>query len=56
MAMCSSSNIRVDGLHIGLDLISKLVERFGGGFTTDWSEFCSLEERVLVVDRAQHGG
>ena len=42
MAMCSSSNIGLDSLCVGLNLISKLVERFGGGFTTDGSEVGSL--------------
>ena len=36
--MCSSSEIGVDGLNVGLDLVLKLVESFKGGFDTYWSE------------------
>ena len=56
MAMCSSSNIGINGIGVGLDFVSKLVESFKGGFAMDWSEFCSLEEGVLVIDSTCHGG
>ena len=55
MAMCSSSQIGVDGLRVGLGLVLNLVEHFEGGFATDWSEVCSLEDGVLVIDGAHHG-
>ena len=56
MAMLSSSKIGVDGLRVGLDFVSKLVERFECGFTKYWSEVFSLEEGVLAIDRNCHGG
>ena len=46
----------MDGLVVCLDLVFKLVERFEGGFDTDGSEFRSLEEGVIVINRARHGG
>ena len=55
MDMCYSSEIGVDGLGVDHDLVLKILESFEGGFTTYWSEFCLLEEGVLVVDRAFHG-
>ena len=54
--MCSSSEIGVDSLSIGLNLVSKLVENFEGGFTTYENEFSLLEEGVLVINRSLHGG
>ena len=54
--MRSSSEIGVYGLGVCLDLISKIVERFKGGFATDGSEVSSLEEGILVMDRARHVG
>ena len=56
MSMCSSSEIVVYGLGICLDLVSKLVESFEGGFDTDGSEVISLEKVVLVINIARHGG
>ena len=56
MDMCSSSEIGVDGISVVLDFILKLVEHFEGGFAMNWSEVCSLEEGVLVVDRNPHYG
>ena len=47
--MCSSYNIAVDSLHVGLHLISMLVENFKGGLATYWSEVFLLEEGVLVI-------
>ena len=54
--MCSSSEIGVDGLGIYLDIVSNLVERFEGSFDTDCSEVSSLEEGILVINRACPGG
>ena len=54
--MCSSSDIRVDRIGVCLDLVSKLVERFKGGFATDGSEVSSLEEGILGINRAFYGG
>ena len=56
MNLCSSSNIGVDGLRVGLDIVLKLVESFKGELAMDWNEVCSLEECVLVIDIACHGG
>ena len=53
--MCSSSKIGVDGLGVCLDLVSKLVECFGGWFFTDGSEVSSHKEGVLLINRARHG-
>ena len=53
--MCSSSNIVVDVLDVCLDLISKLEERFKGGFATDGSVAGSLEEGVLEINTDRHG-
>ena len=54
--MCSSYEIGVDRLGICLDIISKLVDHFEGGFTTDGSEVSLLEEGVLVINKSRHGG
>ena len=54
--MCSSSDIGVDGLVVCLHLVSKLVEHFEGGFATDGSDISSLENGVLVINVACHGG
>ena len=54
--MCSSSEIGVDRLGFCLDLISKLVERFEGGFAIDGSDVSSLEKDVLVINVACRGG
>ena len=43
MDISYSSESGVDGLDICLDIVSKLVERFEVGFTTDGSEVSSLE-------------
>ena len=56
MGMCSSSKIVVDGLRVGLDIVSKIVKHFKGGFATDWGEVCSIEDGVLVIYRAHRGG
>ena len=56
MDISYSSESGVDGLDICLDIVSKLVERFEVGFTTDGSEVSSLEEGVLLINRARHGG
>ena len=53
--MCSSSEIVVDSLYVGLYIVSKLVENFKGGFAVDGSESSSLEEGVLVIGRDFHG-
>ena len=54
--MCSSSKMGVDGLGVCLDLISKLVEHFKGGFAMDGSEVSSTKEGFLVINSACHGG
>ena len=54
--MCSSSEIRVDRLGVCLDLVSNILERFEGEFSTGGSEFISLKEGVLVINRARYGG
>ena len=54
--MCSSSDIGVDGIGVFLDLFSKFVERFEGGFTTNGSEVRSLKNGVLVINVARNGG
>ena len=54
--MCSTSKIIVDGLRVRLDIVSKLVEPFKGGFSNDGSDVCLLEKSVLVVDSAFHSG
>ena len=46
----------VDGLGVCFNLVSKLVERFEGGFATDGSEVGSLEEGDLVINISRHGG
>ena len=56
MAICSSSEIGVDVLHVGLDFVSKFVDHSEGEFSTDWSGVCSLEVGVLVIDIHFHGG
>ena len=56
METCSSSKIGVYVLHVGLDLVSKLVETFEGGLAMDWIDVCLLEEVVFVTDRDRHGG
>ena len=56
MDMCSFNEIEADSPRVELDLVSKLVERFKGGFATDWSEVFLFEDGVLVTDRALHGG
>ena len=53
--MCSSSDILVNGIGVCFYLISKLVERFEGGFYTDGSEVSSFEEGVFVVNIDRHG-
>ena len=55
MSMCSSSEIVVDSLYVGLYLVSKLVEIFKDGLAVDGSEAGSLEEGVLVIGRDFHG-
>ena len=55
MALCSSSDIEIDSLGVGLNLVSRLVERFEGGFATDGSEFSLLEDGVLVMNIYHHG-
>ena len=52
--MCFTSKIRVDGLRVRLDIVSKLVEPFKGGFSNDGSDVCLLEKSVLVVDSDFH--
>ena len=54
--MRSSSDIGLERLGVCLDLVSKLVESFEGGFATDGSEARSLEKGVFVIDVACHGG
>ena len=54
--MCSSSEIRVDGLVVCLDIISKLAGHLKGGFSTDGSEVSSLEEGILEINRSWYGG
>ena len=54
MAMCSSSDIGIDSLRVGFNLVLKLVERFEGGFATDGSEVISLKEGVFVINRSIH--
>ena len=54
--MCSSSEIGIDGLSICLDLFLEIVERFKGEFAMDGSDVSSLEEGVLVINKAHHGG
>ena len=56
MAMYSYSKNVVDGLGVFLDLVSNILERFEGWFFTDGSEVIFLEEGVLVIHRACHGG
>ena len=56
VAMCYSSKIGLDGLGVCLDIVLKLMERFEGGFAMDGSEVILLEEGVLVINRARHGG
>ena len=53
--MCSSSEVGLYGLDVGFYSVSKLVERFEGGFATDGSEVASLEECVFVVNISRHG-
>ena len=47
--MCSYSDIVLYGLGVLLDLVSKLVDRFEGGFSTDRSEVSLLQKGVLIV-------
>ena len=54
--MCSSSKIGDDGLEVCLDIFSKLVERFEGGFAMDGSEVRSTEKGVLVINVACNCG
>ena len=54
--MCSSYGIGVYGLEACLDIFSKLVERFEGGFATAGSGVISLEEGVLVINSARNSG
>ena len=54
--MCSSSDIGVYGLDVCLDIVSKLVENFKGGFATDGSDVISPKKGVLEMNVARHGG
>ena len=54
MAMYFSSEIGVDSLRVGLNIASEILEHFKGGFAIDYSWVFSLEEGVLVFDRACH--
>ena len=56
MDMFFSSDIAVDGIRVGLDIILRLVQRLEGGFAADWSEFFSLKKGVIVFDRNCHSG
>ena len=53
--MRSSSDIGLERLGVCLDLVSKRVESFEGGFATDGSDVGLLEEGVIVVYIACHG-
>ena len=54
--MCSSSEIGVDRLGACLDLVSNIMERFEGGFSTYGSEVSLPERGVLVINVFRHGG
>ena len=54
--MCSLYNIRVDRLGVFLDLFSKLVDHFEGGFTMDGSEDILIKEVFRVTNGARQGG
>ena len=56
MARYSSSDIGEDDSRVYLDLVSKIVDNFEGGFATYWSEVGLLEYDVLVIDRTFHSG
>ena len=48
--MFSSSEIGVYGFLVFLDLVPKLLGRFKGVFSTDWSEVGLLKQGVLEIE------
>ena len=53
--MYSSYEIEVYGIRVCLDFVLKLVDRFEGGFATNFSEARLIEEGVFVIDSTRHG-